>query len=48
MPLDPQIVAQATAFVNALRAGKSARMPVLKMKNWKPFMDLVHAGLGLA
>ncbi|EMQ3302568.1 succinate dehydrogenase flavoprotein subunit, partial [Salmonella enterica] len=27
MQFDPQIVAQANAFVNALRSGKRARVP---------------------
>jgi hypothetical protein len=30
MIFDPQIVAQANAFVNALKAGKRAHMPALR------------------
>lgn len=44
----PQIVAQANAFVNALRSGKRARVPALKLKYWQQFMTVVYAGLGLA
>lgn len=29
MQFDPQIVAQANTFVNALRSGKRARVPAL-------------------
>lgn len=32
MPFDPQIVAQANAFVNALCSGKCVRVPPLKLK----------------
>lgn len=48
MPFDPQIVSQADAFVNALRAGKRARVPALKLGHWQQFMTRVYAGLGLA
>ena len=48
MNFDPQIVAQANAFVNALRSGKRARVPALKMEYWQQFMTIVYAGLGLA
>ncbi|EAU6019565.1 succinate dehydrogenase flavoprotein subunit [Salmonella enterica] len=48
MQFDPQIVAQANAFVNALRSGKRARVPALKLKYWQQFMTVVNAGLGLA
>lgn len=48
MNFDPQIVAQANAFVNALRSGKRARVPALKLKHWQQFMTVVYAGLGLA
>jgi len=48
MNFDPQIVAQANAFVNALRSGKRARVPALKLEYWQQFMTLVYAGLGLA
>lgn len=48
MIFDPRIVAQANAFVNALRTGRSARVPALKLEYWQQFMTLVYAGLGLA
>ncbi|BAS44034.1 MULTISPECIES: hypothetical protein [Klebsiella/Raoultella group] len=48
MNFDPQIVAQANAFVNALRCGKRARVPALKLEYWQQFMTVVYAGLGLA
>ncbi|HAT4410157.1 TPA: succinate dehydrogenase flavoprotein subunit, partial [Citrobacter freundii] len=37
MQFDPQIVAQANAFVNALRSGKRARVPALKLEYWQQF-----------
>ncbi|HEI6740085.1 TPA: succinate dehydrogenase flavoprotein subunit [Yersinia enterocolitica] len=48
MKFDPQIVAQANAFVNALRSGERTRVPALKLKYWQQFMAVVYAGLGLA
>ncbi|WP_064365788.1 hypothetical protein [Pantoea ananatis] len=48
MQFDPQIVSQARVFVNALREGKSARVPAMKLKNWPKLMKLVHAGLSMA
>jgi hypothetical protein len=48
MIFDPQIVAQAKEFVNALRAGKRAHMPALRFGQWQQFMTTVYAGLGLA
>ncbi|EPD6378177.1 succinate dehydrogenase flavoprotein subunit [Citrobacter freundii] len=36
------------AFVNALRSGKRARVPALKLEHWQQFMTVVYAGLGLA
>ena len=48
MNFDPQIVAQANAFVNALHTGRRARVPALKLEYWQQFMTLVYAGLGLA
>jgi len=45
---DLQTVAQAKAFVNALRAGKRAHMPALRFDQWQQFMTTVYAGLGLA
>lgn len=48
MPFDPQIVAQANAFVNALRSGQRARVPAMRLAYWQQFMTVVCAGLGLA
>ncbi|HCI6022838.1 TPA: succinate dehydrogenase flavoprotein subunit [Klebsiella pneumoniae] len=48
MNFDPQIVAQANAFVNALRSGQRARVPALKLEYWQQFMTAVYSGLGLA
>jgi len=46
MTFDPQIVAQANQFVNALRSGKPAHVPVLKLEHWQQFMTTVYAGYG--
>ena len=48
MQFDPQIVAQANEFVNALRSGKRAHVPAMSLEYWQPFMTTVYAGLGLA
>lgn len=48
MNFDPRIVAQANDFVNALKQGKRARVPALKLAHWQQFMTQVYAGLGLA
>ncbi|WP_210478333.1 succinate dehydrogenase flavoprotein subunit [Pantoea ananatis] len=48
MQFDPQIVSHAQAFVNALRNGKRARVPAIRLEHWQQFMTLVYAGLGLA
>lgn len=40
---DPQIVAQATAFVNALKAKKRAVVPAMRFHQWPQFMIAVHA-----
>lgn len=48
MIFDPQIVAQANDFVNALKQGKRARVPALRLAHWQQFMTQVYAGLGLA
>jgi hypothetical protein len=45
---DPQTVAQAKAFVNALRAGKRARVPALRFSQWQPFLSVVNAETGYA
>lgn len=46
MKFDPQTVAQAKAFVNALRAGKPAHVPTLRFSQWPQFMSEVNAGMG--
>ena len=43
MIFDPQIVAQANAFVNALKAGKRAHMPALRFEFWQQLMTTVNA-----
>ena len=48
MKFDPQTVAQAKAFVNALRAGKRARVPALRFSQWQPFLSVVNAETGYA
>ena len=48
MKFDPQTVEQAEAFVNALRAGKSAHGPALRFNQWQQFMSVVNAGTGYA
>ncbi|MCV2514334.1 succinate dehydrogenase flavoprotein subunit (plasmid) [Leclercia pneumoniae] len=48
MKFDPQTVAQAEAFVNAIRAGKRGHIPALCFGQWQQFMTTVYAGLGLA
>ncbi|PIF07525.1 hypothetical protein SAMN06273570_5007 [Candidatus Pantoea floridensis] len=48
MKFDPVIVSQAESFVNALRNGKRARVPALKLEHWQQFMTKVYAGHGLA
>lgn len=45
MNFDPQIVAQANTFVNALRSGKRAHVPAMSLAQ---YMTTVYAGLGLA
>ncbi|ALQ49483.1 MULTISPECIES: hypothetical protein [Raoultella] len=48
MQFDPQIVAQANAFVNALRSGKRAHVPAMRLEYWQQFLIVVYSGLGLA
>ena len=48
MQFDPQIVAQANAFVNALRSGKRAHFPAMRLEYWQQFLTVVYSGLGLA
>lgn len=40
---DSAIVAQATEFVNALKAKKRARMPAMRFHQWPLFMTTVQA-----
>lgn len=47
MNFDLEIVAQANAFVNALRSGKRAHVPALPFARWQQFVTMVYAGLGL-
>ncbi|EIP3952779.1 succinate dehydrogenase flavoprotein subunit [Salmonella enterica] len=47
MIFDPQIVAQAKAFVNALKAGKRAHVPAFRFEYWQQFMTTVNAELGI-
>lgn len=46
MRFDPQTVAQARTFVNALRAGKPAHIPAMPFARWQEFMTTVYSGLG--
>ena len=46
MIFDPQIVAQAKAFVNALKSGRRAYVPALRFEYWQQFMTTVNAELG--
>ncbi|ECH4667730.1 succinate dehydrogenase flavoprotein subunit [Salmonella enterica] len=46
MKFDPQIVAQAKAFVNALRRGQRAHMPALRFEFWQQFMTTVNIEQG--
>lgn len=46
MKFDPQTVAHARTFVNALRAGKPAHIPAMPFARWQEFMTTVHSGLG--
>lgn len=48
MIIDPQTVAQAKAFVNAIRAGKRAHMPAMRFEQWAQFMAAVDASSGYA
>lgn len=43
MNFDPQIVAQATEFVNALNAKKPAHMPAIRFNQWPLFISTVRA-----
>ncbi|WP_313052660.1 succinate dehydrogenase flavoprotein subunit [Pantoea piersonii] len=41
MKFDPQIVAQARAFVNAFKRGARARVPAMPFHLWQQFMTTV-------
>jgi hypothetical protein len=45
MNFDPQIVAQAQAFVNALRCGRLAHVPAMPFSLWQQFMTTVKSQL---
>ncbi|MGP2522099.1 succinate dehydrogenase flavoprotein subunit [Pantoea ananatis] len=42
MNFDPQIVAQAALFVNALRSGQSAHVPAMPFRRWPVFIGCVR------
>lgn len=42
MIFDPQIVAHALRFVNALRTGKLAYVPAMPFALWQQFMTTVN------
>ncbi|MBW1215795.1 succinate dehydrogenase flavoprotein subunit [Pantoea allii] len=42
MNFDPQIVAQAALFVNALRSGQSAHVPAMPFRLWPAFIRCVR------
>ncbi len=46
MKIDDKTVAQAEAFVNALKTGKRAHMRPLRFEYWPLFMSTVHALMG--
>ena len=41
MKFDPQIVAQARAFVNAFKCGARAHVPAMPFHLWQQFMTTV-------
>ncbi|NIF24043.1 succinate dehydrogenase flavoprotein subunit [Candidatus Pantoea multigeneris] len=43
MIFDAQIVAHATAFVNALQAHKPAHIPAMRFEHWQQFFTTVRA-----
>lgn len=47
MNLDPLIVAQAKAFVNAYRSGERAHIPSMRFELWQQFMSTVRGELGI-
>jgi len=42
MIFDPQIVAHAMRFVNALRTGQLAHVPAMSFALWQQFMTTVN------
>lgn len=42
MKFTPEILAQAKAFVNGLKAGKNLHVPALRFSQWQQFMTAVH------
>ncbi|PIJ56666.1 succinate dehydrogenase flavoprotein subunit [Erwinia sp. OLMDLW33] len=42
MTFDPQIVAHALRFVNALRSGQLAHVPAMSFALWQQFMTTVN------
>lgn len=45
MIFDPQIVAHAMHFVNALRSGQMALVPAMPFALWQQFITTVNAAL---
>lgn len=43
MKFDPQIVAQAKAFVNAFKLGTRAHVPAMPFHLWQQFMTTVSS-----
>jgi len=46
MNFDPQIVAQAALFVNALLSGQHAHVPAMLFYLWQQFMTTVNTLTG--
>lgn len=47
MNFDPQIVAQAQAFVNARRKGWTGHVPAMPFRLWQQFMTAVNHEMGV-
>lgn len=45
MNFDPQIVAQAQAFVKGFNSGRGVRVPKMKFSKWPHFMRAVRQQL---
>ena len=45
MNFDPQIVAQAQAFVKGFNSGRGVRVPKMTFSNWPHFMRAVRQQL---